>query len=75
VPTRNHRRADVAEQRTGTDVIDELITDHREALELLNRIAAITDPTSGELADIVTSEVVRHSVSEEMYVYPASARR
>lgn len=54
------------------DVIDELTTDHREALELLDRIAASTDPAQRrELADIVIAEVVRHSVAEEMHVYPA----
>lgn len=54
------------------DVIDELTTDHREALELLDRIAASTDPAQRrDLADTVIAEVVRHSVAEEMYVYPA----
>ena len=63
---------DVADQRTDTDVIDELTTDHREALELLDRIMSVTDPEERrELADTVISELVRHSVAEEMYVYPA----
>jgi hemerythrin superfamily protein len=62
----------VAQPRTDIDVIDELITDHREALELLRRIASTTDADERrELADTVISEVVRHSVAEEMYVYPA----
>jgi hemerythrin superfamily protein len=62
----------VAQQRTDIDVIDELVTDHREALELLGRIASSTDADERrELADTVISEVVRHSVAEEMYVYPA----
>ncbi|MDQ3764864.1 MAG: hemerythrin domain-containing protein [Actinomycetota bacterium] len=62
----------MADQRTGIDVIDELTTDHREALELLDRIASSTDPDERrELADTVISEVVRHAVAEEMYVYPA----
>jgi hemerythrin superfamily protein len=62
----------VAQQRTDTDVIDELVTDHREALDLLGQIASSTDPGERrELADTVISEVVRHSVAEEMYVYPA----
>ena len=62
----------MANQRTDTDVIDELTTDHREALELLERITLSTDPDERrELADTVISEIVRHSVSEEMYVYPA----
>jgi hemerythrin-like domain-containing protein len=63
---------DVAHQRTDIDVIDELVTDHREALQLLGRIASSTDVDERrELADTVISEVVRHSVVEEMYVYPA----
>jgi hemerythrin superfamily protein len=62
----------VAQPRTDIDVIDELITDHREALELLRRIASTTDADERrELVDTVISEVVRHSVAEEMYVYPA----
>jgi hemerythrin superfamily protein len=62
----------VAQPRTDIDVVDELITDHREALELLGRIASSTDVDERrELADTVISEVVRHSVAEEMYVYPA----
>ena len=54
------------------DVVDELSTDHREALELLDRISSTHD--AGErrdLADTVIGEVVRHSVAEEMHVYPA----
>jgi hemerythrin superfamily protein len=59
-------------QRTDLDVVDELVDDHREALELLDRIAASANPDERrELADAVIAAVVRHSVSEEMYVYPA----
>jgi hypothetical protein len=66
------QEANVAGQRIDIDVIDELTTDHREALELLDRIASSTDPDDRRsLADTVISEIVRHSVSEEMYVYPA----
>ena len=62
----------MTDQRTDTDVIDELISDHQEALKLLDQITSITDPDQRrDLADTVISEVVRHSVSEEMYVYPA----
>ena len=58
-------------QPTQIDVIDELTSDHREALELLERIANSTDPAEKrDLADTVIAEVVRHSVAEEMYVYP-----
>jgi hemerythrin superfamily protein len=66
------KEADVTEHRTDTDVIDELTSDHNEALELLHRIPSATDPDQRrDLADTVISEIVRHSVAEEMYVYPA----
>ena len=54
------------------DVIDVLTTDHREAMELISEIRATTDPAQRrDLADSLISELVRHSVAEEMYVYPA----
>jgi hemerythrin superfamily protein/ribosome-associated toxin RatA of RatAB toxin-antitoxin module len=56
----------------GEDVIDILTTDHREATDLLLQIRAATDPTMRrDLADMLISELVRHAVAEEMYVYPA----
>jgi hemerythrin superfamily protein len=62
----------MADQATGRDVIDELSADHREALDLLAQIMKSGDPNERrEFADTVISEVVRHAVSEEMYVYPA----
>ncbi|MEN3270739.1 hemerythrin domain-containing protein [Pseudonocardia sp.] len=54
------------------DVIDELMSDHREVTSLLDRIDTTTDPADKrELADIAITELVRHAVAEEMYVYPA----
>ena len=54
------------------DVIDVLTTDHREATELLGQISSSTDPVQRrDLADQLIAELVRHSVAEEMYVYPA----
>ena len=54
------------------DVIDVLTTDHREATELIGQIRVTTDPAERrDLADSLISELVRHSVAEEMYVYPA----
>ena len=54
------------------DVIDVLTTDHREATELIEQILATTDPDQRrEHADSLIAELVRHSVAEEMYVYPA----
>jgi len=57
---------------TETDVVDELTSDHREALALLDRLTNSTDAGQRrDLADTVIAEVVRHAVAEEMYVYPA----
>ena len=54
------------------DVIDVLTTDHREATELIEQIRSTADPEQRrDLADSLISELVRHSVAEEMYVYPA----
>jgi hemerythrin superfamily protein len=57
----------------GGNVIDELMTDHREVEELFGRIAAL--PSGDEdrklYADQATIELVRHSVAEESYLYPA----
>ena len=55
-----------------TDVIDILTTDHHEVLELIGEIRATDDPeVRRDLTDTVIAELVRHSVAEEMYVYPA----
>jgi hemerythrin superfamily protein len=62
----------MADQHTDLDVVDELTTDHREALEILDRLGTTLDPEERrDLADTVIGELVRHSVAEEMYVYPA----
>ncbi|MGV9455289.1 hemerythrin domain-containing protein [Streptomyces sp. NPDC003635] len=57
----------------GGNVIEELVTDHREVQELFGRIEAL--PPGHEdrktYADQVTMELVRHSVAEEAYLYPA----
>ena len=57
----------------GGDVIAELTTDHREVDELFDRISALPsgDKQRKDLVDNVTIELVRHSVAEEMYLYPA----
>ena len=57
---------------TGGDVVDVLTSDHREVTALLSEIGATTDPElRRDLADTAISELVRHAVAEEMYVYPA----
>ncbi|MDP9408271.1 MAG: hemerythrin domain-containing protein [Actinomycetota bacterium] len=54
------------------DVVDVLSTDHAEFLDLIQQIKASTDPTERrDLADTLIAELVRHSVAEEMFVYPA----
>ena len=54
------------------DVIDVLTTDHREATQLIGEISTTTDPAQRrDLADQLIAELVRHSVAEEMFVYPA----
>ncbi|WP_412745377.1 hemerythrin domain-containing protein [Krasilnikovia sp. MM14-A1004] len=54
------------------DVIDVLVIDHREVSTLIGEIWTITDPMiRRDLTDTAISELVRHAVAEEMYVYPA----
>ena len=62
----------MTDHSTDHDVIDVLTTDHQEVRELFDQIGSTTDPEQRrDLSDSLISEVVRHSVSEEMYVYPA----
>jgi hemerythrin superfamily protein len=54
------------------DVIDVLTTDHREFVSLISQIRSTADPAQRrDLADQLIAELVRHSVAEEMFVYPA----
>ncbi|HCA85214.1 MAG TPA: hemerythrin [Streptomyces sp.] len=57
----------------GGNVIDELTTDHREVEEIFGQIQALPagDQQRKELADRATTELVRHSIAEEMHLYPA----
>ncbi|MCR8691740.1 hemerythrin domain-containing protein [Rhodococcus rhodochrous] len=55
----------------GTDVVTILTDDHREMLELLSRAETTLDADERrDLTDAVIAEVMRHSVAEEMFVYP-----
>ena len=57
---------------SGLDVTEILAIDHAEVTSLLAEIETTVDPqTRRDLADIVITELVRHSVAEEMHVYPA----
>ncbi|MET8805061.1 hemerythrin domain-containing protein [Streptomyces sp. NPDC004546] len=57
----------------GGNVIQELTTDHREVEEIFGRIEALPPGSKDrkDLADQATIELVRHSVAEESYLYPA----
>jgi hemerythrin superfamily protein len=56
----------------GRDVVDILTADHAEIHALLATIRTEADAgRRRDLADTVVAELVRHSVSEEMHVYPA----
>ncbi|MDQ0994373.1 hemerythrin domain-containing protein [Streptomyces sp. V3I7] len=57
----------------GGNVIDELETDHREVEELFGKIEASPPGHKDRklYTDQVTMELVRHSVAEEAYLYPA----
>ncbi|MFE2324351.1 hemerythrin domain-containing protein [Streptomyces sp. NPDC059385] len=57
----------------GGNMLEELMADHREVEEIFARIQAMTGQGQQlrDLVDEVTIELVRHSVAEEQYLYPA----
>jgi hemerythrin superfamily protein len=56
----------------GGDVIAELTADHGEVKDFFQQIDRTTAPDERRtLADKMTIELVRHSIAEEMYLYPA----
>ncbi|WP_042381189.1 hemerythrin domain-containing protein [Streptacidiphilus melanogenes] len=57
----------------GGNVIAELSTDHREVESMFEQIQSLPagDPRRGEIVDRLTVELVRHSVAEELHLYPA----
>ena len=58
--------------QTGKDVVDVLTSDHRDVTALIGEIWSVRDPmVRRDLTDTAISELVRHAVAEEMYVYPA----
>lgn len=61
--------------QSSKDVVDILTADHREMIGLLELIEKTTDPAERRaLADAATAEIVRHSVAEELFVYPVYTR-
>ena len=54
------------------DVIEVLTTDHTEATSLIAQIRGTSaSEERRDLGDTLISELVRHSVAEEMFVHPA----
>jgi len=52
-----------------------LVTDHQEMKDYFRELESATDAkTRRDVADKLTAEVARHSVAEEMYVYPAARK-
>ncbi len=54
------------------DVLQVLMTDHREVEELYDRFLAARsgDPERRDIAGEIITELVRHAIAEETYVYP-----
>src|SRR3954447_15717691 len=66
---RRHAMAD------GTDMVSVLVTDHAEMKQYFRKLEAATDPAERrDIADKLTAEVARHSVAEEMFLYPAARK-
>jgi hemerythrin superfamily protein len=57
------------------DVVDILTTDHHEVLALLGEIPGAGPEQRRDMADTIIAELMRHSVAEEMYVYPSMRER
>ena len=64
---------EVLDMGHGGNVIEELVTDHHEVEELFGKIEELPpgDKKRKLYADQATMELVRHSVAEEAYLYPA----
>jgi hemerythrin superfamily protein len=57
----------------GKDMVSVLVKDHEEMKEFFRQIESAADAkTRRDAADQLTAEVARHSVAEEMYLYPAA---
>lgn len=65
----------MADTAAAGDVVDILTADHREMVGLLELIETTADPEERRsLADSAIAEVVRHSIAEELFVYPVYER-
>jgi len=62
----------MSESPTKQTVIEVLVQDHREVDQLFEQArAAASGEMRRELADQIIAELVRHSVAEEQFLYPA----
>lgn len=53
------------------DVLDQLMDEHRQVQSLIEQLKVEDDPeVARDMADVLIASLVRHSVAEEMYVYP-----
>lgn len=57
------------------DVVDVLTTDHHEVLEMIGQIPTADPDQRRDMADTIIAELMRHSVAEEMHVYPVMRDR
>lgn len=64
----------MAEQQA--DLIEVITSDHREVEKVFNELESRSGSAEHrrQLADHVIAELVRHSVAEEMYMYPAARK-
>jgi hemerythrin superfamily protein len=56
------------------DIVDDIITDHREVEEVFTEIEKGAGGAKRDLVEHVIAELVRHSVAEEQYLYPVARR-
>ncbi|GAA0530942.1 hemerythrin [Saccharopolyspora subtropica] len=65
-----------ATRHTG-DIVDVLTTDHREVEQAFADYerGGLSDEQRRSLADHIITELVRHSVAEEQYLYPAAREK
>ncbi len=59
----------VGGETTGRNVVDIVAEQHRQLLELCDRMVA--EPDDRRIADVVTATLSRHLSAEEQYLYPA----
>ncbi|WP_308206603.1 hemerythrin domain-containing protein [Paractinoplanes hotanensis] len=59
-------------ETTGRNVVDVITEEHRELLELCDRLLA--EPADKRLAGVLIAELSRHLSAEEQYLYPAVRR-